>query len=106
MKRIRESGDKLALQRHALKMRKMYKDAGVNMGTMALGPLVQLPVTLGLFFAAKGLCDLPVAQLAYSGLSILPDLTVADPYMVLPLAFCVAVNFQISVRTHVTPRHE
>lgn len=97
MKRIRTSGDKLALQKHALKMRKMYKDAGVNMGATALAPFVQIPVTLGLFFGVRKMCQLPVIQLTHSGLDILPDLTVADPYMILPIALCAAVNMQITV---------
>ncbi|KAF8229432.1 hypothetical protein L208DRAFT_1402199 [Tricholoma matsutake] len=97
LKRIRISGDKLALQRHALRMRKMYKDAGVSMGLTALVPFIQLPVTLGLFFGVKKMCDLPVVQLAHSGLEILPDLTVPDPYMILPILVCAAVNMQIQV---------
>lgn len=94
---IRASGDKIALQRHALKMRQAYSEAGVSLGTSALIPFVQIPVTLGMFFGVKAMCALPVVQLAYSGLSILPDLTVPDPYMVLPILLCAAVNAQISV---------
>jgi YidC/Oxa1 family membrane protein insertase len=97
LKRIRISGDKLALQRHALKMRKMYKDAGVRMGVTALSPFVQLPVTFGLFFGVKKMCELPVMQLAHSGLEMLPDLTVPDPYMILPVLLCAAVNIQVYV---------
>lgn len=97
MKRIRMTRDKLALQRHALKMQKMYKDAGVSLGVTALAPFVQLPVTLGLFFGVKKMCELPVVQLAHSGLGILPDLTVPDPYMILPILLCAAVNLQIHV---------
>jgi len=97
MDAIRQSGDKLALQRHALKMRKMYKDAGVSLGTSALMPFVQIPVTLGMFFGVKKMCELPVPQLLNSGLDILPNLTVPDPYMVLPIALCAAVNLQIQV---------
>ncbi|KIL64645.1 hypothetical protein M378DRAFT_126486 [Amanita muscaria Koide BX008] len=97
MKKIRESTDKLALQKHALKMRKMYQDAGVSMGLTALIPFVQIPVTLGMFFAVKKMCSLPVPQLLYSGLDVLPDLTIAGPYMILPIALCAAVNMQISV---------
>ncbi|KAK2460387.1 hypothetical protein APHAL10511_007552 [Amanita phalloides] len=97
LKKIRETGDRLALQKHALKMKKMYQDAGVNMGITALSPFVQIPVTLGMFFAVKRICELPVAQLTNSGLDMLPNLTVPDPYMILPIALCAAVNLQISV---------
>lgn len=96
LNRIRISGDKLALQKHALKMRKMYNDAGVNMGMTALTPFIQIPLTLGLFFGTKKMCELPVQQLAYSGLDILPNLIVPDPYMILPIALCAAVNIQIT----------
>ena len=53
----------------------------------------------GLFFGVKTMCELPVPQLLNSGLDILPNLTVADPYMALPIALCAAVNLQI----HVSP---
>jgi Preprotein translocase subunit YidC len=97
MQRVKASGDKLALQRVALKMAKMYKDAGVSFGATMLSPFVQIPVTFGLFFGIRKMCALPVAQLTNSGVSFLPDLTVADPYMILPLAVCAVVNLQISV---------
>lgn len=97
MEGIRKSGDKLALQRHALKMQKMYKDAGVSLGTSALMPFIQIPITLGMFFGIRKMCELPVVQLMNSGLDILPNLTVADPYMALPMLLCASVNIQISV---------
>lgn len=97
MQRAKESGDKLALQRVALKMAKLYKDAGVSFGSTMLSPFVQIPVTFGLFFGIRKMCALPVVQLTNSGVSFLPDLTVADPYMILPLAVCAVVNLQISV---------
>ncbi|KAF8064291.1 60Kd inner membrane protein-domain-containing protein [Lyophyllum atratum] len=97
MEVARKSGDKLAMQRAALKMRKLYTDAGVSMGATALVPFVQIPVTLGLFFGIKKMCDLPLPQLKDSGVSFLPDMTAPDPYMALPILLCAAVNTQISV---------
>jgi membrane protein insertase Oxa1/YidC/SpoIIIJ len=97
MTAARESGDMLAMQRVALKQKKIYQDAGVSMGPMLLSPLIQLPVTLGLFFGVKKMCTLPVEQLKQSGLAILPDLTVPDPYFVLPILATALINLQISV---------
>ncbi|KAG6865243.1 hypothetical protein C0991_004185 [Blastosporella zonata] len=94
---VRTSGDKLAMQRVALKLRKVYKDANVSMGATALVPFIQIPVTLGMFFGIKKMCELPLLQLTQSGFSLLPDLTVADPYMVLPILLCAAVNAQIQI---------
>ncbi|KAG5717005.1 hypothetical protein E4T56_gene10409 [Termitomyces sp. T112] len=94
---VRKSGDQLAMQRLALRVRKTYQDAGVSMLATALVPFIQIPVTLGVFFGLRKMCQLPVEQLTHSGFSLLPDLTVADPYMALPILLCAVVNTQIQV---------
>jgi YidC/Oxa1 family membrane protein insertase len=91
------TGDKLAVQRIALKQRSVYEESGVSMVPMLLMPFVQLPVTLGMFFGVKGLCALPLEQLHWSGVSFLPDLTVPDPYYILPIASAVLMNLQLAV---------
>lgn len=96
--RAYKTGDKLAVQRIALKQRRVYDESGVSMLPMLLLPFVQLPVTLGMFFGVKRLCALPLEQLHWSGVSFLPDLTVADPFYVLPIAAAVLMNVQLSVR--------
>jgi YidC/Oxa1 family membrane protein insertase len=93
-----KAGDKLAVQRVALRQRKVYEESGVSMLPMLLMPFVQLPVTLGMFFGVKRLCALPLEQLHWSGVSFLPDLTVPDPYYVLPIASAVLMNIQLHVR--------
>jgi len=62
-----------------------------------LVPAIQLPLSLGMFFGMKRLCELPLEQLKWSGLSYLPDLTVADPTYMLPLAMAALINVQLSV---------
>jgi len=89
LNRAYQTGDHLAVQRVALKQRRVYEESGVSMLPMLLMPFVQLPVTLGMFFGVKRLCALPLEQLHWSGVSFLPDLTVADPYYVLPIASAV-----------------
>lgn len=92
-----QTGDKLGVQRVALKQRRVYEESGVSMLPMLLMPFVQLPVTLGMFFGVKQLCALPLAQLHWSGVAFLPDLTVADPFYVLPIASAVLMNVQLAV---------
>ena len=99
LERAYKTGGKLAVQRVALKQRRVYEESGVSMLPMLLLPFVQLPVTLGMFFGVKRLCALPLEQLHSSGVSILPDLTVPDPFYVLPIAAAVLMNAQLSVRT-------
>ncbi|KAI0308351.1 hypothetical protein B0F90DRAFT_163704 [Multifurca ochricompacta] len=66
-----KAGDKLGVQRVALKQRRVYEQSGVSMLPMLLMPFVQLPVTLGMFFGTKRICTLPVEQLHSSGVSFL-----------------------------------
>ncbi len=89
--------DMLAMQRAALRQKMIYEKAGVSLGGMALAPFVQLPVTLGMFFGVKKLCDLPLEQLKFSGFEWVPDLTVLDPTYTLPIIATVLMNVQISV---------
>jgi YidC/Oxa1 family membrane protein insertase len=98
-----KTGDKLAVQRVALQQRKVYGDSGVSMLPMLLMPFVQLPVTLGMFFGVKRLCALPLEQLHSSGVSFLPDLTLPDPYYILPIASAVLMNLQLYVRASPPP---
>ena len=60
------TGDKLAVQRVALKQRKVYEESDVSM----------LPVTLGMFFGVKRLCAIPLEHSHWSDVSFLPDLTI------------------------------
>lgn len=93
-----KTGDPVAQQRATLEMQALYSKAGVKiMRDMIVPAVVQVPVAIGMFFATKRMCELPVAQLKDSGFSLLPDLTVADPTMILPIALCAVVNVQISL---------
>lgn len=99
MQQAQATKDMLLLQQVALQQRSIYEKAGVSMGSMALLPLIQLPVTLGMFFGVKKLCDFPVEALKYSGVSWVPDLTVADPTGMLPIAAAMLINLQLTVCT-------
>lgn len=91
------TNDRLALQRISLKRQKIYEKAGARVLPSIIMPFVQIPVTLGLFFAVRKMTMLPVEQLKQSGVFFLPDLTVSDPYYILPILSTVAINVQMSV---------
>ena len=91
-------GDKIGVQRVALQQHRIYEESGVSSLPMLLMPLVQLPVTLGMFFGVKKLCTPPLEQLPWSGVSFLPDLTVTDPFYVLLVVATVLKNVQLEVR--------
>ncbi|KXN83193.1 Mitochondrial inner membrane protein OXA1L [Leucoagaricus sp. SymC.cos] len=89
--------DPIERQRNALKLKEIYDKAGVNMLGGVVVPLVQIPVSLGVFFGVRGLCNYPVEQLKWSGLEWLPDLTIPDPTWALPLALIALINAQVSL---------
>lgn len=90
--------DQAALRQGATDMAKLFEKSGFKATHAFLGPLTQLPVALGLFFGVRQLCSLPVVQLTYSGFSMLPDLTIPDPMMILPIAAIALFQTQILVR--------
>ena len=94
------SKDPLGVQRISLQQRKIYEEAGVSVMAPLLTPLVQLPVSLGLFLGIKKLCDFPLEQMKVGGFGWITDLTVADPTYILPLAMAAVINIQLSVSDH------
>ena len=93
--------DPIAVQRITLQQKKIYEEAGVSLLAPLATPLVQMPVSLGLFFGIKRLCDFPLEQLKFGGFGWITDLTVPDPTYVLPLAMAILINMQLSVSNHV-----
>lgn len=94
------SKDPIAVQKISLQQKQIYQEADASLVAPIATPLVQLPVSLGLFFGIKRLCDFHLEQLKVGGYGWITDLTVPDPMYVLPLAMCVLVNAQLSVGDH------
>ncbi|KAF9450755.1 hypothetical protein P691DRAFT_725446 [Macrolepiota fuliginosa MF-IS2] len=90
-----KKNDLILRQKTALKLKAVYEKAGVSVMGGVLVPIVQIPVTLGMFFGVRNMCNLPVEQMKWSGLELLPDLTVPDPTWILPIAMVALVNVQI-----------
>ncbi|KAI0791056.1 60Kd inner membrane protein-domain-containing protein, partial [Abortiporus biennis] len=97
MNQARLGGDQMAMQRAMLQQKVLYEKMGVSMSGMMLPTFIQIPVTLGMFFAVKGICELPVPQLTMSGLEWLPNLAAADPTYILPVVLTAAMNFQLTI---------
>jgi len=92
-----KKNDLILRQKLALKLKGIYEKAGVSVLGGLIVPLVQIPVTLGMFFGVKKMCSLPVEQLKWSGVEFIPDLTIADPTWVLPIVMTALVNIQIPI---------
>jgi len=62
-----------------------------------VAPLVQIPISIGMFFGVKKMCELPVMQLTQSGFEWLPDLTQPGPYYILPILVAASGNLMIGM---------
>ena len=96
IKKAQANKDAYEMQKGAVMMREFYRKHDINPFS-GLISLVQMPITLGVFFGVQKLCKLPLEQLKDSGFSLLPDLTVPDPTFIMPVVLCAMVNLQITV---------
>lgn len=94
--------DRAAQMEIMLKKQKLMEKAGVSLRSMFLPPIIQMVGNFGLFFAIKNMVQLPVVQLAQSGVWFLPDLTLTGDY-VMPALVMLAMNVQFSVSIHPQP---
>ena len=62
--------------------------------------LLQLPIFISVFTGLKGMSELPVVSMQSGGLLWFTDLTVPDPYFVLPLLNVATFLIAIEVRFH------
>ena len=76
----------------------LYKKNGCNPYKMALTPLMQLPVFISFFMALRQMAAVPVESMKTGGLYWFTDLTVPDPYYILPFMGCGAFIAIIEVR--------
>ena len=53
--------------------------------------LLQAPVFISVFYGLRGISSLPVESFKTGGAFWFPDLTIADPYMLLPALSAVTV---------------
>ncbi|KAJ7146175.1 60Kd inner membrane protein-domain-containing protein [Mycena epipterygia] len=92
----RRNGDTVAMTRSSMAAAKVRKEAGVSMLGLA-APMIQLPISIGMFIGVKKMCELPVMQLTQSGFALIPDLTIPGPYLVLPTLVAISGNAMISL---------
>ncbi|KAJ7092497.1 60Kd inner membrane protein-domain-containing protein, partial [Mycena belliarum] len=96
MQASRLAGDTVAMQQATLTATKLRNEAGVSMKQL-MAPMIQLPISLGMFIGIRKMCDLPVLQLTQSGFAWLPDLTQPGPYYILPILVAASGNLMISM---------
>lgn len=80
----------------AAELREIYKSAGIQQWRTFV-PMLQLPLGFGTFRLLRGMADLPVPGLDNAGFLWLTDLTMSDPYYILPVFTGIATHLTFSV---------
>lgn len=76
-------------------LRDLYSVAGIKMWKIFV-PMLQVPLGFGTFRLMRGMADLPVPGLDEAGLFWLTDLTLPDPYFILPIFTGLAFHVTFS----------
>ncbi|KAK0554617.1 hypothetical protein OC845_000649 [Tilletia horrida] len=80
------TGDLALLQSRAQQVQQIFKENDCHPFRSFLLPVVQMPIFISFFFALRGMADAGLPGFKDGGLAWFTDLSVADPYYVLPVA--------------------
>lgn len=84
----KRAGDARLMGESAGAVQKLMKDNNCSPFGSFIAPAVQMPIFISFFFALRGLANAGLPSMQVGGLSWFTDLTVADPYLVLPVVSC------------------
>ncbi|XP_051258412.1 mitochondrial inner membrane protein OXA1L [Dicentrarchus labrax] len=85
MNEAKQSGNKFEFAKAYSELNLFQKKYDVNPLRGFLVPLVQAPIFMSFFIALRKMAYLPVPSLMTGGVLWFPDLTIADPFYILPL---------------------
>lgn len=95
----RAMGNPLELAQNNQELMMLMKEKGLNpIKNMAL-PLAQAPIFLSFFIGIRRMVNTPVESLHTGGILWFQDLTLADPYYLLPLITCGTLALTIRLGT-------
>jgi len=103
MKAAAAKQDQGTIQSVRKKIKALYKANDIKLWSMAL-PFVQIPFGFGLWRVCRNMVDAGVPGLETGGYLWFQDLTVSDPYFILPMACALFQHLSMRVnRLHLTP---
>jgi YidC/Oxa1 family membrane protein insertase len=99
MQEASKARDVQAVMRYRTEMSMLRKRAGVGIVTGFI-PMLQFIPQMGTFFLLREMSNIPVPALRTEGILWFQDLSVADPYFVLPVAAAGILHLVLRVRCH------
>lgn len=99
-KEYEQLGNKILAAQQKAKLMVLYQKHQCNPLKAVILPLMQVPIFISFFIAIRKMATLPVESMKTGGLLWFKDLTVADPFYVLPVMACVSflVTMEVSKR--------
>lgn len=75
----------------------LYKVANIKMRTLFIAPVGQALLGYGSFRLLRNMANLPVPGMDESGFLWLQDLTISDPYLILPMSTAIMLHWTFKV---------
>ncbi|XP_055911313.1 mitochondrial inner membrane protein OXA1L [Eupeodes corollae] len=99
MTEARQTGDAIQSARYAQEMMLFMKEKDLNPLKNMVVPLAQAPLFISFFMGLRAMANTPVESLRDGGLWWFTDLTVADPYFLLPAITSATLYLTIEIGT-------
>ena len=96
MDAAKSTKDQAALMQAYQEMTLLYREAGIKMWKVAV-PLLQIPIGFGTFRLLSRMAALPVPGLEDGGFLWLKDLTISDPFWILPALTGLGIHLTFKV---------
>eukprot|EP00731_Ephydatia_muelleri_P034845 Em0081g10a len=93
MQKVREhnqAGNTALASQQTARLYSLYQQHKCNPFKMMVMPLVQLPIFISFFVAIREMASVPIESMKTGGMLWFMDLTVSDPYYVLPVLSCLS----------------
>lgn len=99
MTEARQTGNAIESARYSQEMMTFMKDKGVNPLKNMIVPFAQAPLFISFFIGLRQMANAPVESMKTGGLFWFTDLTIPDPYMLLPIITSCTMLATIEVGT-------
>jgi YidC/Oxa1 family membrane protein insertase len=82
----RRSGNAMEAAKASYELQEVMTKSNYSMKQALMMPLIQAPIFISVFLALRGMATFPLESMKTGGLLWFTDLTLADPYYILPMA--------------------
>ena len=91
----RRRGDLFEMAQLTQELQNLTKKKGINPFKNMIPMGAQLPVFMSFFFGLRGMTNCPVESMSTGGIFWFENLTVTDPFYLLPLMTCCTTYLQV-----------